>query len=221
MFDAAECVFLYLEAGLRVGSGEASLTADVPTQREPATGYPVLPASSLKGSLRNQARLQQATPELLSLLGSLPDSDDKQPSWIVLSDALPLLFPVRSLRGLFAWVASAEIWSRFQRDVTAYGVKGLKPPPLPALPPETAGVRARCSLSHQQADPGAGGDELSRPGFAGDGRPGRLARRNRLSRRPGLRLLAATSGPGDRFAPRGRLSLFRGAQHPRRPAHSH
>jgi len=140
MFDAAECVFLYLEAGLHVGSGEEGLVADLPIQREPATGYPVVPASSLKGTLRDRARLQRATPELLALLGSAPESDDRQPSWIVLSDALPLLFPVRSLRGLFVWITSADIWARFQRDVTAYGVKGLPVPPLPALPPETAGV---------------------------------------------------------------------------------
>ena len=55
MFDAAECMFMYVESSLRVGSGEDRLEVDLPIQREAATGYPVLPASSLKGVLRARA----------------------------------------------------------------------------------------------------------------------------------------------------------------------
>ena len=46
MFEAAECVFLYVESSLRVGSGEQGGEVNLPLQREPATGYPVVPASS-------------------------------------------------------------------------------------------------------------------------------------------------------------------------------
>ena len=52
MFDAAECMFLYLESSLRVGSGEPGYEIDLPIQREAATGYPLVPGSSLKGVLR-------------------------------------------------------------------------------------------------------------------------------------------------------------------------
>jgi CRISPR-associated protein Cmr4 len=140
MIDAAECFFLYLESSLRVGSGEESEKADLPVQREVATGYPLLPASSLKGALRGRARSQQATPEMIALLGSEPESEERQAGAVVVSDAYPLLFPVRSLAGLFAWITSREIWSRFQRDLAAYGVKVAGVPQLPALAPETAGV---------------------------------------------------------------------------------
>jgi len=140
MFAAAECMFFYLESSLRVGSGEDRLEVDLPIQREAATGYPLLPGSSLKGVLRARARSQQAPAEMLGLLGSEPEGDDRQSSLVVVSDALPLLFPVRSLTGLFAWVTSLEIWSRFRRDLAAYGVKVPEPPQLPALAPETAGV---------------------------------------------------------------------------------
>ena len=139
MFAAAECLFLYLESSLGVGSGEAGGAVDIPIQRETATGYPVVPGSSLKGVLRARAWAQQATPELLRLLGSAPESEDKQPSSVTLSDALPLLFPVRSLRGVFAWATSAEAWARFGRELAAYGVK-LTPPPLPAPRPDAAAV---------------------------------------------------------------------------------
>ena len=52
MFDAAECLFLYVESSLRVGGEEDGIDIDLPVQREAATGYPVVPASSLKGALR-------------------------------------------------------------------------------------------------------------------------------------------------------------------------
>jgi CRISPR-associated protein Cmr4 len=140
MFAAAECLFLYLESSLGVGSGEEGVEVDLPIQREAATGYPLVPASTLKGALRACARRQQAAPDLLRLLGSAPESDEKQASSVVVSDALPLLFPVRSLKGLFAWVTSREVWSRFPRDAAAYGLKLPPPPAPPALPAETAGV---------------------------------------------------------------------------------
>jgi CRISPR-associated protein Cmr4 len=128
-----------VESSLGVGSGEEGLEADIPIQREVATGYPLVPGSTLKGVLRGRAQAQQAAPEYVRLLGSASEGDEKQPSTVVVSDALPLLFPVRSLTGLFAWTTSLEVWSRFQRDVAAYAVK-LPLPALPTLPAETAGV---------------------------------------------------------------------------------
>jgi CRISPR-associated protein Cmr4 len=156
MFAAAECLFLYLESSLRVGSGEPRKEVDLPLQREAATGYPLLPASSLKGVLRSVARTQQAPVELFRLLGSEPEAEAEaagagqaqplQPSSVVVSDGLPLLFPVRSLCGLFAWATSLEIVSRFQRELTAYGVTLPALPQLPALGPESAGVAPESPL---------------------------------------------------------------------------
>ena len=153
MFEAAECLFLYLESSLRVGSDEEGVAVDLPIQREAATGYPLLPASSVKGMLRARARLQQAPIELLGLLGSPAESDEPepQPSSVILSDAIPLLFPVRSLTGLFAWVTSLETLSRFQRDVAAYGVKVAPMPAPPRLDPETAGVAPETPLLGSKA----------------------------------------------------------------------
>src|SRR3954470_539430 len=103
-FEVAECVFLYLETSSRIGTMEQTREIDLPIQREAATGYPLVPASSLKGALRGRARSQQAPLELLGLLGSPPESDETppQPSSVVVSDAIPLVFPVRSLAGVFA-----------------------------------------------------------------------------------------------------------------------
>jgi CRISPR-associated protein Cmr4 len=148
MFDAAECLFLYVESSLRIGSEEEGIEVDLPIQREAATGYPVIPASSLKGALRARARLQQAPIELLGLLGSPPESEEPspQPSRVVVSDAIPILFPVRTLVGVFAWMTSLETLARFRRDVAGYGVKVASLPEPPALDPETAGVAPECPL---------------------------------------------------------------------------
>lgn len=139
MFAVAECLFLYCESSLGVASGENGVDIDVPLQREVSTGYPLIPSSSLKGVLRAVARSQQADPDVLRLLGSAKEEEERQASCVTLSDALPLLFPVRSLRGVSAWVTSAEVWARLGREVATAGVK-LTPPPLPVLPPATAGV---------------------------------------------------------------------------------
>ena len=146
MFDAAECMFLYAESSLRVGSGEERTEIDLPVQREAATGYPLVPSSSLKGVLRARARARQAPEEFLSLLGSEPESNEELPSSVVVSDALALLFPVRSLTGLFAWVASLESLSRFARGLEAYSIKGVNPPALPAIDSHTAGVAPESPL---------------------------------------------------------------------------
>jgi len=146
MFAAAEGMFMYVESSLRVGSGEDRREVDLPLQREVATGYPLLPGSTLKGVLRSRARSLEVPAEWLGLLGSGPEADDRQPSSVVVSDAIPLLFPVRSLTGLFAWVTSLEVWARFRRDLATYGVKLAEPPALPALAPETAGVAPESPL---------------------------------------------------------------------------
>ena len=46
MFAAAECMFMYVESSLRVGSGEDRLEVDLPIQREAATGYPLAPPAA-------------------------------------------------------------------------------------------------------------------------------------------------------------------------------
>ena len=95
MFDAAECMFLYVESSLRVGAERGRPRDRPPLQREAATGYPCCPASSLKGVLRARARSQQAPIELLGLLGS-PAGERRSaatPSSVVVSDVDPPALP--------------------------------------------------------------------------------------------------------------------------------
>ena len=73
------------------------------------------------------------------MLGSESESGEVHPSCVVVSDSLPLLFPARSLTGLFAWVTSLETLSRFVRELAVYGVKNPKPPQLPGARPGRGG----------------------------------------------------------------------------------
>ncbi len=133
MFATADCLYLYLESGLHIGTGQAGAAVDLPVQREAATGYPFVPASSLKGALRARAREMRGPLELVAHFGSPASSEEKQEGTLVFSDGRLLLFPVRCLRGLFAWVTTAEVWARHRRDLAAYGadvsgVPQLSPP---------------------------------------------------------------------------------------------
>ena len=77
MFDAAECMFLYLESSLRVGGDTEGIEIDLPVQREAATGYPLLPASSLKGALRSRARVAASSrSSCWGCSGPPPDSEE-------------------------------------------------------------------------------------------------------------------------------------------------
>ena len=80
------------------------------------------------------------------MLGSESESGEVHPSCVVVSDSLPLLFPARSLTGLFAWVTSLETLSRFVRELAVYGVKNPKPPQLPVIDPDAAGVAPEAPL---------------------------------------------------------------------------
>ena len=88
MFDTAECLFLYAESSLRVGSDEERPEVDLPVQRA-ATGYPLVPSSSFKGVLRARAgrskRLGVPVPARLRT-----GERRRPPSSVVVSDALAL-----------------------------------------------------------------------------------------------------------------------------------
>ena len=120
MFDAAECMFLYLESSLRVGSEEEGIEIDLPVQREAATGYPLFPASSLKGRCGQRARRSRLPSSCWACSAPRRRArNPPQPSSVVVSDAIPLFFPVRSLVGLFAWVDQPRDPVAFRRDVAA------------------------------------------------------------------------------------------------------
>jgi CRISPR-associated protein Cmr4 len=139
MFDAGQVVYFYVETPLHAGSGSGVGPIDLPIQRERVTGYPIVQASSIKGRLRAEAKVRgMSDPVAWLIFGPDAEHASEHAGALSSSDARLLLFPVRSLAGVFAWVTSVELLARFRRDVAALtdGWNGWQ------LPPEINGNQA-------------------------------------------------------------------------------
>lgn len=125
MYTKASPLFLFCETSLHAGSGSDLGIVDLPIQRERHTSFPKIEASSLKGSIRE--RFEQALDikndknnknNLEKTFG--PDSDTKDADTFAgalgFTDARLLLFPVKSMKGVFAWVTCPRILGQFQKD---------------------------------------------------------------------------------------------------------
>jgi len=133
-------LFIYTETPLHAGSGRSLGYVDLPIQRERVTDYPMVQSSGVKGALRNEIRFSDKkyhryeknkegiekivdTSELMTIFGAADDTENGQAKSyagaVTVGDARLLLFPVRSLEGVFAWVTSVDVLSRFVRDMTA------------------------------------------------------------------------------------------------------
>lgn len=118
MFQATRMLFLYVETPLHAGTGRGLGTVDLPIQRDRTTHYPLVHASGLKGALRAETKekLSDLAVHLAIFGPEDPDKASEHAGALAVADARTLLFPVRSLAGVFAWVTSAEALARFRRD---------------------------------------------------------------------------------------------------------
>lgn len=130
MFEATRMLFIYVETPLHAGSGRGLGAVDLPIQRERTTNYPIVQASSLKGRMRGEARSKTkdnpseeeraqgwlSKKELLAIFGpEAGEGASEHAGAISFGDARVLLFPVRSLAGVFAWTTSVDALERFKR----------------------------------------------------------------------------------------------------------
>lgn len=127
----AKLLFVQALSPLHAGTGQGIGVIDLPISREKSTQIPMVPGSSLKGVFRDNCPQGQPCVEIF---GSDPGAATLSAGAVTFTDARLLLIPIRSLRGVFAWVTSPLLLQRLTRD--AQDVKGL--PALPAsipLPP--------------------------------------------------------------------------------------
>jgi CRISPR-associated protein Cmr4 len=128
MFEARSMLFIYVETPLHAGTGRGLGAVDLPIQRERTTGYPIIQASSLKGRLRAasdpnlnpQVGLTKA--EHLAIFGPETGNASDHAGALSIGDARILLFPVRSLAGVFAWTTSRDALARFLREAHMVGL---------------------------------------------------------------------------------------------------
>lgn len=112
-------LFLHALTGMHPGSGTALGVVDLPVQRERHTQWPTIPASSIKGVLRDICRRKNGNEaELQAAFGSDGNQENSETFAGALSftDGRILAFPVRSMKGIFAWVTCPAVLRRLKSD---------------------------------------------------------------------------------------------------------
>lgn len=106
MFKKHGILFLYSETPLHWGAGSSVGPIDLPIQRERHTGYPMGQGGGIKGSLRDFVEKNGDTANVETIFGPDTRNADKFAGCVAFGDARLVLFPVRSLRGTFAFATN-------------------------------------------------------------------------------------------------------------------
>jgi len=129
-------LFIHALTSLHPGSGTALGTVDMPVQRERHTNWPIIPGSALKGVLRDACRektldgdaadskrsrkeINEKDDILVAAFGpgKIEGEGDSHAGALSFTDARLLAYPVRSIKGVFAWVTCPAVLDRFNRDL--------------------------------------------------------------------------------------------------------
>lgn len=130
-------LWLYVETPLHAGVGQGIGDIDLPLQRERSTGFPYVQASGIKGAMRAHCAENLEASKVEVLFGPDTQSAHEHAGALSLSDARLLLFPVRSLAGVWAWITCPKVLSRFLSDAKRVGLSlSLPEPPSPLSPGE-------------------------------------------------------------------------------------
>jgi len=111
-------ILLHALTPLHVGTGQAVANVDLPIAREKATGFPIVPASALKGVLRDYFTKQPWASQAFG-------DTDQAGAW-VFTDLRILCLPVRSFFGVFAYATCPLILERLRRHAAAFGITGFE-----------------------------------------------------------------------------------------------
>jgi CRISPR-associated protein Cmr4 len=138
MFKIARPLFLICETPLHAGSGDALGVVDLPIQRERHTGFPKIEASSLKGAIReafegNDKKIKVNEQEIIVnepdatnpkehkhiklTFGPDDPGNEGHAGALGFTDARLLLFPVKSMKGVFAWITCPRVLRQFEKDM--------------------------------------------------------------------------------------------------------
>jgi len=135
-------LYIFTRTPLHVGAGASVGAIDQPIIRERHTGFPVIPATSLKGTFADEwneaAKAKRKKPdgteeevEVIQrsadgkwLFGET-DADNAAAGALLFTEARLLAFPVRSAKGSFAWITCPLILHRAQRDGVRLGLPDL------------------------------------------------------------------------------------------------
>lgn len=123
---------LYTLSPTHYGTGQTTGAVDLPIARDAATGFPVLPATGIKGVLRDVAeRTDGLNSKIKDLFGPTiggEDSESLTTGRLAFTEARLIAYPARSLSQPFLHVTCPLILDGLARDVRATGADGLLPP---------------------------------------------------------------------------------------------
>jgi len=140
MYKIGRPFFIVVETSLHAGSGTELGIVDLPIQREQHTGFPKIEASELKGCIRKEfekstseipiddAKVNDSNRAEAISLAFGPEEGDAHAGALGFTDARLLLFPVKSMKGIFAWVTCPKVLERLGRDLELAGIKNI---PIP------------------------------------------------------------------------------------------
>lgn len=137
MYQKIKTLFLTCETPLHAGSGDSLGIVDLPIQRERHTSFPKIEASSLKGAIREAFEQHEGGDKgadagrkndvIHDVFG--PDEGpnkndvdkiirpDAHAGAIGLSDVRLLLFPIKSMKGIYAYATCPRILQKLQLDM--------------------------------------------------------------------------------------------------------
>lgn len=140
MTPTTKSVFLQAITPLHCGTGQAASIVDLPVAREKTTGWPIVPATSLKGVLAYRySDCSWAPAAFGAKLTSNEEADALgNAGALCFTDLRILCLPVRSYYGTFAYVTSHLVLSRFVHDGKAIGASDF----VAANVPEVNGTHA-------------------------------------------------------------------------------
>ncbi|MFW6348488.1 MAG: type III-B CRISPR module RAMP protein Cmr4 [Cyclonatronaceae bacterium] len=157
-------MFMYAETSVHVGGGESVGTIDLAIAREKYTDFPFIPSSGVKGALRAwfEAHGGKENPtygpgKISQLFGSAAGEGDSEEGVsdhagaLVFTDARILLFPVRTLKGVFAWITCPMVLERLKRDMAMAGRSSDLEIPKVAAGTIIAPEDSECVLDGNQA----------------------------------------------------------------------
>ena len=134
MFKKALPFFIHVITPLHAGTGQELGIVDLPIQRERPTGFPKIEASGLKGSIRevfkeNNKKVKVGNKEVsindkitIDLIFG-PEAEVSYAGALGFTDARILLFPVKSMKGVFAYITCPQVLKRFEEEITIAGGK--------------------------------------------------------------------------------------------------
>ncbi len=128
MADGTTAIYgIYTITPLHMGTGQAAGAVDLPVAREQHTGLPVIPATSIKGVVRDILERDYSSQEKIKeFLGPETDEqDDFHAGGLIFTEGQTLAIPFRSMNQPFFFVTSLLVLERFDRNLRTFGIENV------------------------------------------------------------------------------------------------